>query len=184
MDFSEKLINSTEIFNGNIMQIRKDKVLLPDGNTAFREICRHNGGVCILAIDDTGKCAVVKQYRHAVGGEIIELPAGKLEAGENDTGVAAARELEEETGASAGRLIHLGSIYSSPGFCTEVIHIYLASRIKIGKPHPDSTEFLNSEWIPYQTLKEMIADGRILDAKTISAVALAEIKSWRKLINE
>lgn len=184
MDFSEKLINSTEIFDGNIMQIKRDEVLLPDGNTAFREICRHNGGVCILAIDSTEKCAIVKQYRHAVGKEIVELPAGKLETYETDTSLAAARELEEETGAAAGRLIHLGSIYSSPGFCTEIIHIYLAARLKLGKPHPDSTEFLSSEWIPYQRLTEMISDGRISDAKTISAVALAEIKNWRKLINE
>ena len=126
MEMTEKTLSSEYKYNGRIINTRVDTVLLPDGRQSKREIIEHSGGVGVIAVTEEGKIALVRQYRHPYGEIIYEIPAGKLEKGEQPLDCGK-RELEEETGFTADNWQSLGQIYPSPGYCAEVIHIFLAT---------------------------------------------------------
>ena len=183
MDLTERMVSSQTIFEGKIVRVTVDEARLPNGRLATREVVYHPGGVAILALDTDNQVTLVRQYRYPIGQLLLELPAGKLDAGEDHL-PAAKRELSEETGLEAGRMIYLGACCTSPGFSTEVLHIYLALELKHGDAHPDEDEFLNVEKHSLETLTEMVMSGEIDDAKTIIAVLKArrflEAEGWRE----
>ena len=174
MAFYEKTVKSDVIYEGRIMRVRNDTVELQNGNTAYREVVDHTGGVGIIALTPEGTVPMVRQFRYPFMAETLEIPAGKLEAGE-DPLECAVRELSEETGYSAGRMIPLGSLLPSPGYCAETLYIYLALDLTPGKAHLDEDEFLNVEYYPLKALHDMTMSGELLDAKTVLAVLKAEI---------
>ena len=169
MELTEKTLSSEKIFDGRILHVRRDTVLLPNGHQSTREVVDHPGGVCVLALDDQERVLVVSQFRYPYGEVLRELPAGKLEYGE-DPAQAAIRELREETGAVAGTFQSLGELYPSPGYCGEIIRMYLARDLSFGNTDPDEDEFLGLERVPFSQLVEQVLSGEIKDAKTIAAV--------------
>ena len=173
MDFSERRIDGEEKYKGVIVRVRLDRVELCNGDISRREVVEHPGGVCILPVDAEGNCSMVRQFRYPFGRMMLEAPAGKLEYGE-DPRDCAVRELSEETGFTADELIDLGAMCTSPGFSTEVLHLYLALGLHSGESHPDEDEFLNVEKIPLRKLTEMVMNNEIEDGKTIAAVLKAE----------
>ena len=167
MTLQEKKLKSKTIYSGKIVTLEVDEVELPDGKTSYRECVRHSGGASVLLIKE-GKVLLVKQFRYLYGKPIYEIPAGKLNKGE-DPQIAAARELEEETGFKA-ELSHLLDIYPTPGYTDEIIHIYFAEKFEVTKQKLDEDEFLNYCFIDIDTVLKMIERGEIQDAKTIIAV--------------
>lgn len=165
---NEVTLSTKPIFEGKVITLQVDTVRLPDGNTATREVVRHPGAVAVLALHD-GKMLVVDQFRQPMGRCEIEIPAGKLEPGE-DPMEAAARELEEETGYRCGEIKLLQSFYTSPGFADEIIHLYVTNDLAIGEMSPDADEFLELSEITLNEAYQYIKEGRISDAKTIMAV--------------
>ncbi len=168
MKFFEKTVAKNYIYRGKILNLRRDDAELPDGKPCVREIVEHSGGAGILYVKDE-KVLLVKQFRYAYGEEILEIPAGKLNKGE-DPSLTAARELEEETGFYPEKTKHLFTIYPSPGYTDEKIYIYLAENVRQGKIHLDEGEFVSAEFYPLNEAEQMINDGRIKDAKTIIAL--------------
>ncbi len=173
MKLEEQTINKNYVFHGKIISVRCDDALLPDGNPCKREVVEHHGGACVLAVIDD-KVLLVRQFRYAYGEVLWEIPAGKLEQGE-DPARAAVRELEEEAGFVAGNIEHLFTIYPTPGYCNEKIYIYEAKDIKMGKVHLDTDEFLSAELVPLEVAYTMVQNGTIRDAKTI--IALLQYKT-------
>lgn len=151
-----------------MISLQVDTVRLPNGQTSTREIVKHPGAVAVLALLGD-KMLVVEQYRKPMEKSQVEIPAGKLDAGENPPD-AAARELEEETGYTAGKLEHIASFYTSPGFADELLHLYVAQELVQGTVKLDEDEFLDCEAIGMEQALQYIADNRISDAKTIMAV--------------
>ena len=174
MELTEKRLSTEQIFDGRILHIRRDLVELPDGTQSVREVVDHPGGVCILALDEENQALLVSQFRYPYEQVVRELPAGKLEYGE-DPDAAAIRELKEETGAAPGDFRSLGELYPSPGYCGEIIRMYLARDLSFGEAHLDADEFLNLERIPFSQLVEQVLSGEIKDAKTIAAVLKAKL---------
>ena len=183
MELMEKTVESQVLFSGKIITVRLDRAQLPNGRIASREVVEHPGGVAILPLFDDGTVPLVRQFRYPMQREMLEVPAGKLEYGEKPL-PAAERELGEETGLTAGRMVYLGECCTSPGFSTEVLHIYLALELRRGEAHPDEDEFLNVEKHSLETLTDMVMAGEIDDAKTIIAVLKArrflEAEGWRE----
>ena len=176
--FEEKQIEREEIFSGKVLKVVKDKVLLPDGTTSYREFCLHNGGVAVLPLTDDGRVIVVKQYRYAHQREFIEIPAGKLDKPGEIPLEAAKRELKEETGATAERITFLGTVDTTPALINEKLHLYLAEGLSFGEMSLDEDEFLSNERIPFSTLLNMVMSGNIQDAKTqIAVLKTAKIKN-------
>ena len=173
MEYIERPVGSVEKYKGIIVRVRLDDAELYTGKVVKREVVEHPGGVTILPVDEEGNCTMVRQFRYPFGRMMLEAPAGKLEYGE-DHRECAVRELSEETGFTADELVYLGGCCTSPGFSTEVLHIYLALGLHAGECHPDQDEFLNVEKIPLSQLSRMVMDGEIDDAKTIVAVLKAE----------
>ena len=169
MDLTEKPIKQEYIFKGKIVNLRVDDALLPNGKTAKREIIEHNGGVMIAPLDEKGRLLFVRQFRYPYMEVITELPAGKLEKGE-DPYEAGIRELKEETGAEAQNITSLGELYPSPGYCGEIIHMYLATGLTYGEQSPDEDEFLEVFPIPLEKAVEMVMAGEIKDSKTQTAI--------------
>lgn len=167
-DFTEKKISGERKYSGKILALDVDKVSLPDGSTSFRECVRHSGGAAVLYVQD-GKILLVKQFRYLYGKEIYEIPAGKVESGE-DPEVAAKRELEEETGYRAQKLVRALQIFPSPGYTDEIIHVFFAKDCTFVGQKLDCGEFLNCEFVPVDKVLKMIEDGEICDAKTVAAV--------------
>jgi ADP-ribose pyrophosphatase len=178
LEFMEKQISSKEIFKGRIITVRKDEVELIDGRRAEREVVHHNGGVAVLALDEDMNVLFVRQFRYPYGEVLLELPAGKLEPGE-DPLAAGLRELEEETGYAAGRYESLGQCYPTVGYCDEVLHLYLASDLTKTAQNLDEDEFLSVEKIPFDKAVALCLDGTIKDAKTVVAVLKANCKDDR-----
>ncbi|MDR0885894.1 MAG: NUDIX hydrolase [Clostridiales Family XIII bacterium] len=174
--FEEKTISSELIFDGAIIRVRKDTVEAREGKTAYREVVEHNGGVVVIAVTEDGDVPIVRQYRQAAGKVMLELPAGKLERinGEiEDRKEAAIRELKEETGYEATDIRWLTSHYATPGYCTEILTIYLATGLTKGEVSFDEHEALEPELIKLDTLYDMAIKGELDDAKTIVGVLMA-----------
>ena len=168
MDFEEKPIEKNVVYDGRILSLRKDKVLLPNGKESIREIVIHGGGSAVLCEKD-GKILMVKQFRYAYGEEIWEIPAGKVNAGEDPMQVAF-RELEEESGVKADKMELMFTVYPSPGYTSEKIRIYRATGVSSGESRLDEDEFLMARWMDKEKLKSMIARGEIKDSKTLIAL--------------
>lgn len=184
MDFTEKKKSETYYFKGRIMQARVDEIILPNGRSSKREVCEHLGGVGILPIDQQGNVILVRQYRYAFGKMLLEIPAGKLDHGpDEDHYLCGVRELKEETGCTAQNMVYLGCIYPSPGFLTEVTHLYAAYGLDEGEAQPDEDEFLETVRLPIAQIEKMIINGEITDAKTVAAMYHAHLKGilnhWR-----
>lgn len=173
MDFTEKTISTREIYKGRIVHFVEDTVLLPNGKTAGRELILHNGGVCVIAVDDEQNVLMVRQFRKPYDEVVLEIPAGKLEKGEEPL-LAGKRELSEETGYEAEKFTFLGKFYPTPGYCSEIIHIYLAENLTFVGQHLDDDEFVEAEKIPLATLVEMVMNNEIPDGKTALAILKAD----------
>ena len=165
----EVQLSSEEIFKGRVVHLQRDEVRLPDGSNAFREVIRHPGGVGILPLMEDGTVLVVRQFRYPGDSVLTEIPAGKLEYGEDPLDCGK-RELSEEVGAGAREWIFLGNIYPTPAYDSEVIRIYLATGLTFGRQHLDEGEFLNVCRVPLRELADKVMAGEIRDAKTQIAV--------------
>ena len=174
LDQTEKTLQSHEVYSGRIIRVRNDEVLLPNGEHGWREVVDHPGGVGILAFDDQGRVALVRQFRYAVGQHLWEIPAGKREKGENPF-VTAQRELNEEVGAAAARWTELGSIIASPGCYAEVLYLYMAEGLTFSRQHLDEDEFLEVRFFPFAEAVEKCMSGEIRDGKTVTAVLKARL---------
>lgn len=173
MDYTEKKIRRINGYHGLIVDANLDLASLPNGRTTYREVVEHPGGVTVIPVNEEGYVYCVRQYRYCFEKHLLEVPAGKLEKGE-DPFEAAKRELSEETGLSADEFVDLGKIYPSPGFCTETLYIYMARGLHQGAAHPDEDEFLDVELIHIDELVKLIMKNEICDAKTIVAVLKAK----------
>lgn len=167
MDLTEKTLESQVKFQGRLLRLEVDQIELPNGRTAVREVARHPGGVCVLPLFDDGTVSVVRQFRYPYKEVVTELPAGKLEPGE-DPDQAVRRELSEETGYEAGEWVNMGIFYPSPGFTDERLRLYFARNLTAGAAHPDDDEFLEGERVPFDTLVDQVLSGEIRDGKTIA----------------
>lgn len=172
MTFEEKVLDSEMIYEGAILNLRRDKVTVRTG-TAYREIVEHNGGAVIVAITDDDKVVMVKQYRASTRRNMLELPAGKIDKDE-DPMAAAIRELKEETGYTPGKTVHLISSYPSVGYTEEMLHIYLCTELEPGETHFDENEALDILEYEFDTLMEMIRNGELKDGKTQLGLLMAK----------
>ena len=172
MKLTETTVRKNFIYRGKIINLRCDDAVLPDGKPCKREVIEHPGGASVLCVRD-GKVALVKQFRYAYQEEMYEIPAGKLDAGE-DPLLAAKRELEEETGLCADSLRCMFVLYPTPGYTNEKIYIFEAMGVHPGKQHLDEGEFLNVEKYSLDQLMDMVMANQIEDAKTIIALLKAE----------
>ncbi|MGB4682564.1 MAG: NUDIX hydrolase [Dethiobacteria bacterium] len=169
----EKGLSTTYLYRGRIINLRRDLVLPPGGGEpSFREIVEHPGAVAILALDQRGRVLLVRQYRRAAGRVLLEVPAGKLEPGEEPL-ACAQRELAEETGCRGGKWRKLTWFYSTPGFCDEKIHLFLAEGVTEGTPAADPGEALEPLWLDLAAAQQAVLKGEINDAKTIIALQFA-----------
>ncbi|HML31591.1 MULTISPECIES: NUDIX hydrolase [Sporomusa] len=174
IDLYEKPVSSNRLFEGKIINLRRDEVILPNGRTATREVVEHPGAVAVVPITKTGQVVLVRQFRHPVGRIILEVPAGKLDRNEKPEDCAL-RELAEETGFVANKLRKLTSMYTTPGFSNEVIHLYLAEDLVESDQRPDEDEFIKTEQYSPEQIRQMIKSGEICDAKSLVALCLAGI---------
>lgn len=165
---SEKTLSSKKLYSGKVLSFYVDDVMCPNGNKSFREYVTHPGGVCILPIVD-GKIVMERQFRYPFKEDILELPAGKLEKGENPE-FAAKRELEEETGYKAETLKYLGCIYPSVGYTNEIIYLYAAENLTKTKTNFDFDEVVDIELMDKDQVLDLIDKNVIRDAKTVSAI--------------
>lgn len=170
----EKFLESKQVFDGNLLKVYRDHVELPNGKNATREFIRHPGAVAVVPITPEGKIVLVRQYRYPIGATMLEVPAGKLDKGEAPDDCAR-RELEEETGYVAKNLRLLTSMYTTPGFTDEIIHLYIADELTLAKQCPDEDEFLDVEMYTKEEVKKMLADGIINDGKSMLALLLSGI---------
>lgn len=173
-NLQEKRVDSKLIFKGKILTLKYDTVVLPNGAESTREIIEHPGAVAVVPIANDGRIVLVRQYRYPIGQVMLEIPAGKLDQGEQPD-ACARRELAEETGYIAEELTKMTSIYTTPGFTDEIIHIYVAKNLTMTEQHPDEDEFINVELFTKSQLKEMIANGTICDAKSLIGLFMAGI---------
>jgi ADP-ribose pyrophosphatase len=166
VDRSERLIDGKRVYSGRTLNIDLDRVLLPNGNTADLEVIRHPGASAVVPVLEDGQVVLIHQFRYAAGDFIYEIPAGKLDPGENPIDCAR-RELAEETGYQARSLSPLLSFLTTPGFCDEEIHIFLARELSAGKQDLEMNEVLEVRHFPISRALEMIREGTIKDGKTI-----------------
>jgi ADP-ribose pyrophosphatase len=157
------------VFRGRVLTLNLERVRLPNGRLAELEIAHHPGGAAVVALDADGRTCLLHQYRHATGGWLDELPAGKLDGGEPPL-ECAQRELAEEAGVVARRWDKLGEFYSSPGVLTEVIHLFLARDLEATDARPEEHEVFEARWLPFDEAARLAADGQLQDAK--SAIGL------------
>ena len=173
MSFTEKKMRHINGYRGVIVDVDVDMVRLSNDAVTVREVVSHPGGVCVAALDEDNNVTMVRQFRYPLQAELLELPAGKLEPGE-DPFSAAVRELEEETGLTAEQWTELGFIYTSPGFSTEKLYLYLARELRQGEAHPDENELLKVEKYPLSELMDRVMDGRLSDGKTVAGLLKAK----------
>jgi len=167
------------IYQGRIVDLRLERVTLPNGAVTELEIMHHPGAACVVPANDAGEVLLIRQYRHAVGQEIWELPAGLLRTGEAPA-ECAARELAEETGFTADRMIELGAIVPTPGYSDERIHLFLAQELRAGEPAHEADEVIvEQRWVPWPEALAMVASGAIEDAKSIAGLHRAAARLGR-----
>ena len=167
-DKEEKQLSTQKILNAKIINVRRDVVMSPKGE-CFREVVEHPGGAAILAYTDENHIILIKQYRYAAAQEMLELPAGKLEKGEEPF-ECAKRELTEETGYEAKNWEYLGYIFSSPGFCDEKIHLFKATELTFKGTNFDEFETIDTQITQTQEAIEMVKSGKITDSKTVFGI--------------
>lgn len=168
----EKTLESKVIFKGKILNLREDEVLLANGNKSSRLIVEHPGAVSIVPVNQNKEIIMVEQFRKPVEQILLEIPAGKLEKGE-DPDCCARRELREETGYEAGKIEKLSTFYTTPGFSDEIMHLYIATGLTFFEVCPDEDELVRTKIVPLVEAVEMVARGEIKDAKTIVGILLA-----------
>ena len=173
MIFKEELIESERLYEGAILNLRRDKVTASSG-TAYREIVEHNGAVAIVALTEDNNIVMERQYRYACGRAILEIPAGKIDKGETDPVAAAVRELREETGYTASEIIHLGDCNPSCAYSAEVIHLYLMRGLTKGERELDDDEVIELIEMPFDEVYEMGVRGEIVDSKTLAALLMTK----------
>ncbi len=169
----EKKLSSELIYDGKILKLTRDTALLENGETAYREVVHHSGGVCVLPLDDEGNVLFVKQFRYPFASVLLEIPAGKREIGEDplECGI---RELSEEVGAKANEIISLGKLYPTVAYNTEIIYMYLARGLSFHTQHLDKDEFVDVVKIPLKEAYQMVMRDEIPDSKTQIAI----LKAW------
>lgn len=170
MNLEEKQLSAEYLYKGKIINLRRDEVLLPNGENALREVIEHPGGVCVAAITDNDEILMVRQFRYPYFETVLEIPAGKRDNADEAPIDCGIRELREETGATAKNIFSLGELYPTPGYCGEVIWMFGATDLTLGKDDPDEDEFLSVEAIPFNKAVEMVLSGEIKDAKTQAAI--------------
>ena len=168
-----ELLHSETLLKGRAFLIRRDTLKTPDGRETKLDIIEHGGSVVIVPVDKDGNLIFVRQYRHATGMDLLELPAGTLEEGE-DPAVCAAREIREETGFAADKIVKIGDFYLAPGYSTEFMHVYLARELRYDPLEADADEFLSVEKLPFAEAIQMAERGEMLDAKSLAALLLAK----------
>ena len=173
-DLTEVTLRRKDVYDGKILKVHVDDVRLPNGREAVREVVDHVDGAAVLAMDEANRVLAVRQYRYVFGRVLAELPAGKLDPGE-DPVAGALRELKEETGAEPETFLPLGKIIPAPGCYGEVLHLFLAKGLKFSEQHLDPDEFLNVERVPFDEMVHRCMNGEIDDAKTVAAVLRAKI---------
>lgn len=166
----EKATLSEDIYEGKVLHFFRDTIALPGGGESFREYVKHRGAVAVVALDSEENVYLVRQYRYAIGRLTAEIPAGKLEKGEDDPCAAAMRELKEEIGATAGKVTPLGVYLSSPAILTEKIYCYLAEELTFGETHFDDDENLATVCLPLTEAIDRVLSGEIEDGKTLFAL--------------
>lgn len=173
---SGMLLSSEYMYNGRLLNLRLDRVVLPDGREVVREIVEHPGAVAIVPLDDVGRVTLVRQFRDPAKARLLEVPAGTLRQGE-EPATCAERELKEETGLSAASFERIAGFYVSPGYCTEFIHVFLATGLNGGTPQTDEDEFIEVVVLPLEEALGKISSGEIRDAKTVASLLLASNRS-------
>ncbi|MCS7174278.1 NUDIX domain-containing protein [Pseudothermotoga sp.] len=171
----EKTLVSRTVFAGKIITVKVDQVELGNGRTSSREVVLHPGAVAVLPLFESGEVVLVKQFRYPIGEELLEVPAGKLDRDES-TDECALRELREETGLLSRKLSYLGFIYTSPGFSSEKIHLYLAEDLMQLEQQLDPDEILETVKLPLNEAVRMCQEGKINDAKTVALIFLASMR--------
>lgn len=177
-DLHEEILSQETAWSGKIFDVECLEVKLPNGRVSRRDVVRHHGAVAIVALTESGKIALVRQYRTALDRVTVEIPAGKLEPGEDPLDCAK-RELKEETGFVPGRIAYLTTIASSCGFSDELIHLYLATQLSFKGANPDEDEFLNVDLVDVQELVDAVLDGKIEDAKTVVGALACDVMAHR-----
>jgi 8-oxo-dGTP pyrophosphatase MutT (NUDIX family) len=173
MHMTESIRN---VFTGRVLTLNLERVRLPNGRIAELEIAHHPGGAAVVALDDEGRVCLLRQYRHAAGGWLTELPAGKLDGGEPPL-ECAQRELAEEAGVTAQQWDKLGECFSSPGILTEVLHLFLARGLAPADARPEEHEVFEASWIPLDEAVELATKGQLRDAKSLIGLLWA----WERL---
>lgn len=169
-----KVVGSKALHRGRVINLRVDTIDVGGGKTVQREIIEHPGAVVIAAVDDEGRVLMVRQYRHAAGEALLELPAGTMEPGEEPT-VTAVRELQEETGYYPGELTPAGGYFSTPGFCNEFLHLFIARHLRAQPLKGDDDEEIEVEAVPVEDIPSLVLSGKIKDAKTIAGLFVLEL---------
>ena len=177
-DLCERVLTEDTAWQGRIFDVNRLRVRLPDGREALRDVVRHPGAVAIVALTDDGRICLVRQYRAALGRVTVEVPAGKLDPGEDPLDCAY-RELTEETGMKAERMAFLTTIATGVGFCDELIHLYMATGLTFAASDPDADEFINVDLVPLSELIDAVLDGRIEDAKTVVGALICDSVAHR-----
>ena len=180
-DLIEKKVKSESIFDGVLLHVKRDTVELPNGKEATREWIKHPGASSVIPILPDGRIILVRQYRYPIGEVTLEVPAGKLDAPDEDPLVCAERELSEETGYTAARITKLTTIATTVGFSNEKIHLYAAEGLTPGKQHTDEDEFINVVKVPLEEAVAMTRDGRIVDAKSVISILMLDAQQNENL---
>lgn len=170
---SEEILDSRVVWRGDFLAVDDVAVRLPNGKTAHRDVVRHPGAVAVIALTDDGKIVLVHQYRTALEQVTLEIPAGKLDPGE-DPARAAARELLEETGYMAARMAYLGPIAVAAGYSDEIIHLYMAMGLSFEGARPDEDEFVHVDLVDLDEMVDRVLDGKVIDSKTVVGVMLCD----------
>ena len=175
----EKGGDEESIYEGKIVHLHLMRVTLPSGKSAKREIVRHIGACAVVAVDEERNVLLVRQFRAPLGRVTTEIPAGKLDSKSEDRLATAKRELSEETGYEAENWVKLTDMVTTPGFCDEMISIYLATGLTRGAAHPDDDEFLHVDLVPLREMVDEVLDGKVVDSKTVIAILLCDAISRR-----
>lgn len=183
LQIREQVTGEETIFRGRIFNVDRLSVKLPDGRDAQRDVVRHPGAVAIVALTDDGRICLVRQFRAALGRVTVEIPAGKLDPGEDPLDCAI-RELQEETGMQAERMAFLTTIATGVGFCDELIHIYMATGLHFSESNPDADEFINVDLVNLAELIDAVLDGKVEDAKTVVGALICDAVSHRLSVEE